>query len=176
MALDSGGNVGIGTTTPSSILSLSGSASQTFWMERNPTANTAGNTLTVESSGAASGGTNLNGGNLVLSSGIATGTGSSNIQFQTTAAGATDRSPATVMTILGNGNVGIGTTNPGTAGLAVMNGNVGIGTTSPPTGIKAAINGVVQVAGTGSETCNSSTVGAMRYNATGQYMEICAGP
>jgi hypothetical protein len=154
------GSVGIGTTTPTNILSLSGSASQTFWMERNPTANTAGNSLTVESSGATSGATDKNGGDLILSSGIATGAGSSNIQFQTAPAGSTgttDRSPATAMTVTGAGNVGIGTT-------------------SPATGIKAAINGVVQVAGTGSETCNSSTVGAMRYNAAGQYMEICAGP
>jgi hypothetical protein len=57
-----------------------------------------------------------------------------------------------------------------------VNGNVGIGTASPATGIKADINGLVKIAGTGSETCSASTVGAMRYNAAGNYMEICSYP
>jgi hypothetical protein len=116
LILLSNGNVGIGTTTPTNILSLSGSASQTFWMERNPTGGTAGNSLTVESSGAASGGTNLNGGNLVLSSGTSTGSGTSNIQFNVfpgTAGSTTDNTATTAMTILGNGNIGIGTTVSG---------------------------------------------------------------
>jgi hypothetical protein len=56
------------------------------------------------------------------------------------------------------------------------NGNVGIGTTSPATGMKVDINGPVKVAGTGSEACTASTVGAMRYNATGNYLEICSYP
>jgi hypothetical protein len=122
MRITSGGNVGIGTTTPTNILSLSGSASQTFWMERNPTANTAGNSLTVEASGAASGGTNLNGGNLTLSSGTSTGSGTSNILFQTANAGSsgtTDSSPATAMTIFGNGSVGIGTSLVNAAALQI---------------------------------------------------------
>ena len=110
--------LGIGTTTPTNILSLGGGAAQTFWMERNPTSATAGNGLTVQAGGASSGGTNLNGGNLTLTSGISTGTGSSAIQFQTFPAGssgASDNSATTAMTILGNGNVGIGTTAPGAA-------------------------------------------------------------
>ncbi len=52
---------------------------------------------------------------LILKSGIATGSGSSKIQFSTVAAGAAgtaDRTPSTVMTILGNGSVGIGTVTP----------------------------------------------------------------
>jgi len=113
--LDGIGNVGIGTTSPTNLLSLGGSAARTIWMERHSTANTAGNNLTVQSGGATSGATDKNGGDLVLSSGTATGTGSSNITFKTAPAGTTgtaDRSPATAMTILGNGNVGIGTTTP----------------------------------------------------------------
>ena len=64
------------------------------------------------------GGTNQNGGNLYLMSGSATGTGSSDLIFQTATAGATGttvRNPTTKMTIKGSGNVGIGTTTPTTA-------------------------------------------------------------
>jgi len=45
------------------------------------------------------------------------------------------------MTILSNGNIGIGTTDPGTARLAVIGGNVGIGTTSPLTNLHIANTG-----------------------------------
>ena len=116
MVITSAANVGIGTTSPTNILSLGGSAAQTFWMERNPTANTAGNGLTVQAGGATSAATDKNGGSLTLSAGTATGTGSSSINFQTaTAQGSTnttDNAPTTKMTILGNGGVGIGTGVP----------------------------------------------------------------
>lgn len=80
-------NVGIGTASPTNSLSFSGSAAQTIWMERNPTSNTAGNSLTLQGSGATTGATNKGGGTLFLSSGISTGTGNSNIQFLTYPAG-----------------------------------------------------------------------------------------
>jgi hypothetical protein len=53
---------------------------------------------------------------------------------------------------------------------------VGIGSAIPATGMKADINGPVKVAGTGSEACTMSTLGAMRYNPSGNYMEICTYP
>ncbi|MDD4976506.1 MAG: tail fiber domain-containing protein, partial [Bacteriovorax sp.] len=67
-------------------------------------------------SGATSLATDKSGGNLVLSGGTSTGTGTSSIQFQTSSAGASgtiDNASSTKMTILGNGNVGIGTETPG---------------------------------------------------------------
>ena len=111
----SGTNIGIGTSSATNLLSLSGQGAQTFWMEREYTASTPGNSLTVQAGGAVSGGSNLAGGNLIFSSGTSTGTGTSQIQFKTFPAGGsgtTDGTATTAMTILGNGNVGIGTTSP----------------------------------------------------------------
>lgn len=66
-----------------------------------------------------------------------------------------------------------GTTNDA---ATFSGGNVGIGTTSPATPLKPRINGPVKAAGTGSGACTASDLGAMRYNSTGQYVEICTGP
>jgi hypothetical protein len=114
------GYVGIGTTTPTNIISLGGTAAQTIWMERNPTAAVAGNNLTVQAGGSISGGTNLNGGNLNLSSGISTGTGASGINFtiyKAGSSGAIDNTATTAMMIGTSGNVGIGTTSPASASV-----------------------------------------------------------
>lgn len=120
------GEVGIGTASPTNILSLGGNSAQKFWMERHTTTNTAGNTLTVEAGGATSGATDKNGGDLYLKSGIATGTGSSNIYLQTHPAGSTgttDTTATTAITILGSGFVGIGTSPSAT--LHVSNATTG---------------------------------------------------
>lgn len=110
------GNVGIGTTSPTNLLSLGGTAERTIWMERNTTAAAAGQGLTLSSGGAIAGTADLAGGDLTLKSGISTGTGTSALHFFTATAGSTgtaDNTPTEKMTILGSGNVGIGTTNPG---------------------------------------------------------------
>ncbi|MEO8149592.1 MAG: hypothetical protein ABI723_18280 [Bacteroidia bacterium] len=108
-------NIGVGISSPTNALSFDGTAARTIWMERNTTAATAGFSITVQAGGAYSTGTNLNGGDLNLSSGTSTGTGSSNIFFKVAtaaASGSADNAPATKMTILGSGFVGVGTTSP----------------------------------------------------------------
>lgn len=56
-------------------ITASGQAARTWSMARQTTAATVGQNLTIQAGGAVSGGTDLIGGNLILSSGIATGSG-----------------------------------------------------------------------------------------------------
>lgn len=77
------GNVGIGVTAPTNLLSLGGNSARIFWMERHTTANTAGNSLTVQSGGATSAATDKSAGDLILGAGLSTGTGASKVRIQT---------------------------------------------------------------------------------------------
>jgi hypothetical protein len=101
-AVRNDGNVGIGTNAPTNILSIGGNSARTFWMERHTTANTAGNTLTVQAGGATTGATDKAGGNLILAPGLSTGTGNNQIIFQTSTPGTTgtaDNALATRVTL-----------------------------------------------------------------------------
>lgn len=109
MVLDSNGRIGLGTVDPTNILSFGGNTARTIWLERNTSTN--GANLTIQSGGANAGGSNLSGGDMYIASGTATGTGYSNVYFQTASPGSSgtaDNAPSTKMSILGNGNVGIG--------------------------------------------------------------------
>jgi len=121
-------NLGLGTTTPSYILSFGNNQNQKIWIE-NTASGTDGRALTIAAGGTVSGGTNKVGGNLILSSGSGTGTGASAISFYT----GTPQGTATnlqnlseKMRILGNGYVGIGTTTP--SSLLHIEGNYSDGT------------------------------------------------
>lgn len=67
-----------------------------------------GATTTVQAVGAQSGGSNLNGGDLILAAGTATGSGDANIYFRVPTAGGsgtTDRAPANRWAVIGNGGL-----------------------------------------------------------------------
>lgn len=83
-------------------LSFEGNAAKTLTVDRHTTADTAGNSLTVQAGGASSGATDKAGGALYLNSGISTGTGTSQILLRTytpSTTGTTDNSIATRVTI-----------------------------------------------------------------------------
>jgi hypothetical protein len=115
------------TNTPltGTTLNFDGTAAKTINVDRTLTAATAGRSLTVQSGGAVSGGTNLAGGDLMLKGGISTGSAKSSIKFFTAtngSSGTTDRTPTQKMVITGEGYVGINSSFP-TNPLEV-NGNV----------------------------------------------------
>ena len=153
VAYDDGTNFGIGTSVPTNLVSLGGTTARTIWMERNTTAATAGQGLTLSSGGAIAGTANLAGGDLSLKSGISTGTGTSAMHFFTATGGVTgttDMTPSEKMTILGNGNVGVGITSP-TANLQVAQGTTSSGSVTT--------NGTTALVGVGTQFTNTFKVG-----------------
>jgi len=118
------GNVGIGTTAPTHILSLGNAQAQKFWIENTAT-DVVGRALTIASGGTIAGTAvdDVVGGNLIVQAGLGTGTGASTISFQngtTLTTGKTLQTMETKMTILGNGNVGIGQIPSGASILELL--------------------------------------------------------
>ncbi len=111
--------------TASYALSFSGQAVRTIGMERHTTAETAGNSLTIRPGDAKSGATDKDGGQLILQSGIGTGTGTSTILFKVNPAGSTgttDTTPTTALTLNSNGSATIagGVTATTVAGTGIF--------------------------------------------------------
>lgn len=118
---DTNFRLGLLTTTPTSIIGINGSAAANIGMERN--ASGVGKDFTLTAGGTTAGLTDSAGGQLTLKSGQSTGTGASNIIFQTftpnASSASSDNTATTKMTISGVGNVGIGTTPAATTFLSV---------------------------------------------------------
>ena len=89
MRVDSQGFVGIGTTSPSQILTLGAGVNRKFRVERSTVANTAGYQLAVIPGGATPGSTDKVGGSFVVEGGESTGQGTSDIYFYVANASAT---------------------------------------------------------------------------------------
>jgi len=127
------GNVGIGTTSPGYKLQVgdNGVGDGNITMKANGVGVNAGAKLTFNM--------NVGGGNAdsyiaqivpISYDSLSSGTHNS-LNFKVGTWNNNADAGVSRMTILSNGNIGIGTTDPGTARLAVIGGNVGIGTTSP---------------------------------------------
>lgn len=89
---------------PTYSLSFNGDGNQTIGLERNTTVAGPGKNLTIQAGGAIAGTSNI-GGNLILSSGIAVGTGTSYISFCVSSGmtGTTDANPYEVARITQTG-------------------------------------------------------------------------
>lgn len=117
----SNNRLGLGTATPTVDVGLGGNAARTIRMERHST--THGLNLTVQAGGGIAGGTNRSGGTLVLSGGIATGNGTSQIEFWTSkfgSSGTADLAPTKSAWINGSGGLLFG----GAAGTGFTNSSI----------------------------------------------------
>ncbi|MFA6324825.1 MAG: tail fiber domain-containing protein, partial [Candidatus Paceibacterota bacterium] len=119
---DNGTNVGIGTTTPTNILSLGNTQAQKIWIE-DTASGTVGRDLTISAGSTVAGSPYVDGGNLILSTGAGTGDVSNDILFYTAtpySTGATYQSTLQTISskgiITGAGFFGMGTLTPGLKG------------------------------------------------------------
>jgi parallel beta-helix repeat protein len=103
------GRILLGTTTTTGAgdgLNLGATVARVVQMLRQPGSVSAGNTLTVKAGGSSPGGTNLNGGGLILKSGETTGTGVSAVSIQTPdigSSGTADNTYTTRVTVSSTG-------------------------------------------------------------------------
>ncbi len=164
--IDTSGSLGLGTTAPTNILSFGNAAARKIWIENSAT-DVVGRALTVAAGGAVAGTSvsDVVGGNLILQSGLGTGTGASTISFQTgttLTTGTTLQTMSTKMTILGSGNVGIGTAAP--LSKLDINGGVAVGSYA---GTAAAPSNGLIVSGNTQLGSSIATAGAEKLQVTG---------
>ena len=125
-----GPKLSIGTTNTTGTITIDGNSPETINVLRHTIADTAGVNLSDNAGGATIGATNKNGGDRIISAGIATGSGSSKVQILTATPGApgtADRNPSVKVTVDGVGDVGIGVASP-TATLHIKAGTASAGT------------------------------------------------
>ncbi|MEK7604085.1 MAG: hypothetical protein AAB461_03160, partial [Patescibacteria group bacterium] len=107
MRITADGNVGIGTTSPDSLLELSSTATNLIVRS---TGSTSSASIDFQPAGGAS---SSNQGKFTIRAGGSAGTGGERLEFLNGAA-----TPLSLMTIASSGNVGIGTTVPNPLGVA----------------------------------------------------------
>lgn len=90
-----GTNIGIGTTGTTNTISFSGSDAKSIGVLRNPSS-ASGNDLTINAGGGTSGGTDLNGGSLILQPGQATGLGIGSVRIRAPSSGTSSGSSENV--------------------------------------------------------------------------------
>ena len=99
--------IGTGATTGATDgITLGGEVDRSLFMARRTVSGGVGRSLTIQSGGAFAGDTNKDAGNLILSTGTATGTGAASVQVKVAKSGASgnaDNTPATVATFDSNG-------------------------------------------------------------------------
>lgn len=104
------GNFGLLTTLPTFTLSMGGNAARTIGMERHTTPNTAGNPLTIQSGPPTAAATDKPAGDLILTTGVSTGTGGGKLYAKAPAKGATGTADnALVNRVIINGVVNLTT-------------------------------------------------------------------
>jgi len=147
-----GGSVGIGTSSPTNLLSLGGNSARTIWMERHTVSNSVGNPLTVQAGGATSGATNKLGGDAIFAAGLGTGNaGSGKVRLQVAPPGSSGTADNTladglVIDNYGNASLGAATTTgknrlfiPG--GTAIAVGDVVLGAGWGANAVVTAVSG-----------------------------------
>ena len=167
---DNGTNLGIGTTSPTNILSFGNASDRKIWIESS-SGNTVGRALTISSGNSGLGFNNVNGGDMIIQAGVGTGSGSSSIIFQngtTLGNSPTAQTMSTKMVILGNGNVGIGTTAPSEA-LHVV-GNFQFTGALMPSGSTGTSGQVLQSNGAGAPSWVTLPTGASAWTRTSPYI------